>query len=133
MRRVILESPWQGNIRKHRNYARRCIRDCLARGEAPIASHLLFTQAGILNDNNAEDRSLGIRAGLAWSCVADAAVFYADYGFSLGMLHAIREHGIAETPIEIRYLFKRSRPERGRVAPVVQSTDSALGPTSEAS
>lgn len=108
MRRVILESPWSGNIRKNRNYARRAVKDCLKRGEAPIASHLLFTQPGILKDELAEERMLGINAGLAWSEVADAAVFYADYGFSFGMQCALAEHSKAGTPIEVRYLFKRS-------------------------
>lgn len=109
MRRVILESPWSGNIRKHRNYARKCISDCLKRGEAPIASHLLFTQPGILRDHHAEERKLGIDAGLAWSEVADAAVFYADYGFSFGMQCALAKHAELGTPVEVRYLFKRTR------------------------
>lgn len=114
MRRVILESPWSGNIRKHRNYARRCVRDCLKRGEAPIASHLLFTQPGVLKDDVADERALGIAAGLAWSEVADAAVFYADYGFSTGMLEALKLHAQSGTPVEVRYLFKRSGPPSGR-------------------
>lgn len=109
MRRVILESPWSGNIRKHRNYARKCIRDCLKRNEAPIASHLLFTQPGILKDHLADERKLGIDAGLAWSEVADAAVFYADYGFSFGMQCALQRHSELGTPVEVRYLFKRVR------------------------
>lgn len=109
MKRVILESPWAGNVRKHRNYARKCVRDCLKRDEAPIASHLLFTQPGILKDELAEERKLGIDAGLAWSEVADAAVFYADYGFSFGMQCALEKHSKLGTPVEVRYLFKRVR------------------------
>lgn len=109
MRLVILESPWAGNIRKHRNYARKCIRDCLQRDEAPIASHLLFTQPGILKDHLANERKLGIDAGLAWSEVAEAAVFYADYGFSFGMQCALQKHSELGTPVEVRYLFKRDR------------------------
>jgi hypothetical protein len=118
MRRVILESPWAGNIRKHRNYARRAVRDCLKRGDAPIASHLLFTQPGVLKDGVAHEREAGILAGLAWSEVADAAVFYADYGFSMGMLHALKRHAELGTPVEIRYLFKRERTARGQRAPM---------------
>lgn len=109
MRLVILESPWKDNIRRNRNYARKCVKDCLKRGEAPIASHLLFTQAGILNDNDAAERKLGIDAGLAWSEVAEAAVFYADYGFSFGMQCALKAHAELGTPVEVRYLYKRVR------------------------
>ena len=133
MRRVILESPWAGNVRKHRNYARKCIADCLKRGEAPIASHLLFTQPGILRDERADERKLGIDAGLAWSEVADAAVFYADYGFSFGMQCALKAHSERQTPIEVRYLFKRSRPTVGRGATIAEPVDSRTFDLSETS
>lgn len=116
MRRVILESPYAGDIRKNRNYARKAMRDCLGRGEAPIASHLLFTQRGILKDGVPEERTLGINAGLAWSEVCDAAVFYADYGLSTGMLEALKHHTAAGTPIEFRYLFKREGVKSARTS-----------------
>ena len=38
--------------------ARRAMLDCLKRGEAPFASHLLYTQA--LDDSDAAHRKLGI-------------------------------------------------------------------------
>ena len=71
MRRVIVESPYAGDIERNLAYARAGIRDCLKRGEAPIASHLLYTQPGILDDDDGEERQLGIEAGLAWIGVAD--------------------------------------------------------------
>ncbi|MEK7211264.1 MAG: hypothetical protein AAB731_01390 [Patescibacteria group bacterium] len=43
MQRVILESPFSGDVKRNIAYARACIRDCLRRGEAAIASHLLYT------------------------------------------------------------------------------------------
>ena len=42
MRRVILESPYAGNVEENVAYARAAVRDSLLRGEAPIASHLLY-------------------------------------------------------------------------------------------
>jgi hypothetical protein len=42
------------------------------RGEAPIASHLLYTQPGVLNDGVPAERAHGIEAGLAWLRAADA-------------------------------------------------------------
>lgn len=93
MRRVILESPYsaptESGIERNIIYARLCINDCLKRGESPIASHLLFTQPGILDDNNPAERILGIEAGLAWVNVADATVVYTDLGISDGMLLGI--------------------------------------------
>lgn len=50
MKRVILESPYAGDVERNLTYARECVRDSLSRGEAPIASHLLYTQEGILKD-----------------------------------------------------------------------------------
>lgn len=92
MRRVILESPYaaSGNrtVEFHVEYARACVRDSLGRGEAPIASHLLYTQPGILDDLNPTERQWGIDAGLAWKKVAEAQVFYIDFGFSRGMMYA---------------------------------------------
>lgn len=90
MRRVIIESPFAGDIEANVEYARACVRDSLCRGEAPIASHLLYTQPGILNDNIPMERKHGIDAGLAWRSVADATVVYIDRGISPGM-----EYGIA--------------------------------------
>ena len=56
MRLVIIESPYAGDIEKNVEYARACVRDSLSRGEAPIASHLLYTQPGILKDEIPSER-----------------------------------------------------------------------------
>ena len=80
MRKVIIESPFAGDVEANIEYARRCVRDSVLRGEAPIASHLLLTQPGILNDDIPEERQLGIDAGLAWREVADASIVYTDRG-----------------------------------------------------
>ena len=101
MKRVILESPYAGDIERNIKYARMCVRDSLMRGEAPIASHLLYTQEGILNDNIIEERQCGIDAGLAWKEVADLQVFYIDYGMSKGMKYA--EQYAAEKNIKTEY------------------------------
>jgi len=104
MRRVILESPYAGDVDRHVAYARRCVRDCLQRDEAPIASHLLFTQPNVLRDEDPQERALGIAAGLAWVPVADVMVVYYDYGISDGMKGAMDEaqkHGMV---IEVRMI-----------------------------
>lgn len=103
MRRVILESPYAGDVERNVAYARRALRDSLLRGEAPIASHLLYTQPGVLDDTIAEERALGIDAGLAWGIGADATVVYADLGISKGM-----EYGIARARREGRAVEYRS-------------------------
>lgn len=89
MKLVILESPYAGDIVANTLYARRCLHDSLHRGEAPIASHLLYTQPGVLDDDKQHERRLGIDAGLAWRRVANYSVFYTDRGWSPGMLEAL--------------------------------------------
>lgn len=102
MRLVILESPYAGDVEANVAYARRCVRDSLSRGEAPIASHLLYTQTGILDDEAPAERALGIDAGLAWRAVAHASVVYIDRGISKGMHYGIQAACDAGLPIELR-------------------------------
>jgi hypothetical protein len=87
--RVILESPFGSSdpkvVEENITYARRCIRDCLMRGETPFASHLLYTQEGVLDDNNPEERKFGIEAGFEWRESAEKTVVYTDRGISKGM------------------------------------------------
>lgn len=111
MRRVIIESPYAGNIERNIAFARACVRDSVLRGEAPIASHLLFTQPGILDDDVPEERQLGIDAGLAWRHVADATVAYTNFGISRGMEYGIAAAKAAGIPVEYRELGGFSWPE----------------------
>ncbi len=104
MRRVILESPYAGNIPLNVAYARACVRDCLLRGEAPIASHLLYTQEGILEDDIPAERALGIEAGLVWGHEARLTVVYQDLGITPGMVYGIAAAKEARRPVEYRKL-----------------------------
>lgn len=98
MKRVIIESPLAGNFapndmsleaqyarRLNKEYARKCMRDSLMRGEAPLASHLLYDQEGILNDTVSHERIMGMEAGFAWGEKADLVAVYTDRGISSGM------------------------------------------------
>jgi hypothetical protein len=104
MRRVIVESPYAGDIVKNEDYARSCMYDSLRRGEAPFASHLLYTQRGILRDEVSSEREWGIRAGLAWGEVAEATLVYTDLGISDGMKRGIQNAINAVRPVEYRSL-----------------------------
>lgn len=104
MRRVIVETPYAGDIKSNIKFARACMRDCLDRGEAPFASHLLYTQEGILDDNKPDERELGIHAGLVWGAQAEATVVYTDLGISNGMKKGIRLAKEIGRPVEHRTL-----------------------------
>jgi hypothetical protein len=103
-RLVVIESPYKGDTERNVAYARACVRDSLLRGEYPLASHLLYTQLGILRDDVAQDRALGIDAGLAWAKHADLTAAYVDFGISSGMAHGIRDAKRAGRPVEYRRL-----------------------------
>lgn len=123
MRLVIVESPFgvskdagalvpgisasdaiRDALERNIAYARAAVADCLARGESPIASHLLLTQPGILDDGLTEEREKGIEAGLAWYAVADACVVYGDLGVSSGMERGIARAKKLRVPVEARKL-----------------------------
>ena len=102
---VIIESPYAGDVEKNIKYARLCMRDSFMRGEYPFASHLLFTQDGILDDNINEERMLGINAGLEWGKNAFKTVVYTDYGISKGMQYGIDDAIKNNRQIEYRSLL----------------------------
>ena len=102
MIRVVLESPFAGDITKNIEYARKCMADCLKRGEAPFASHLLYTQDGILDDDIPHERELGIEAGFIWGEQAEKVVVYQDLGISGGMQLGIDKATARGIPVEYR-------------------------------
>ena len=104
MRLVIIESPFAGDVEKNVSYARACVRDSLLRGESPIASNLLYTQEGILDDDISTERQHGIDAGLAWRKVADASIVYQDLGITKGMEYGIKLSEESGNTVEYRSL-----------------------------
>lgn len=105
MIKVIIESPYAGDIDRNERYARACMKDCLERGEAPFASHLLYTQDGVLDDSDPIEREWGIEAGLIWGYCADLTAVYTDYGISKGMQYGIDNANKAGRLIEYRSLY----------------------------
>lgn len=101
----MVETPYHGNWWRrfqNRRFARQCLKDSLGRGEAPLASHLLYPQ--VLNDTDASERRLGIAAGLAWLAVAEASVVYVDRGVSPGMRQGIAAADRQGIAVEYRRL-----------------------------
>ena len=89
-------------------YGRACLRDCLLRGEAPFASHLIYTQEGVLDDKDRAERELGIEAGLAWGSKAEITAVYVDliddWRFFSGIVKGIQSARKASRPVEFRNL-----------------------------
>lgn len=103
MKLTIIESPYAGDVEANVAYARECLKDSLKRGEAPYASHLLYTQA--LDDTDPKQRMAGMLAGFAWGLKADLVAVYQDRGISKGMEDGIRRAEVNGTPIEYRTIL----------------------------
>ncbi len=101
---VIIESPFTGDVRENLKYVRAVMHDCIMRKEAPFASHALYTQPGVLDDDILEERILGIHAGFAWREVANKTVVYTDLGITKGMQYGIEHAKKVGRTIEYRKL-----------------------------
>ena len=83
---TILETPYAGDIDANIEFAQKCMHDMIMRGEAPYASHLLYTQPNVLDDNDPDERNAGIMAGFAFKHMEGVhTVAYMDKGMSRGM------------------------------------------------
>jgi len=120
MKIVIIESPFAGkcgdrpwmDIERNLQYVRAAMRDSLLRGEAPYASHALYTQNGVLDDKNPTERALGIAAGFVFRSVANLTAVYQDLGVTEGMKLGIEDAEKRGCPIEYRNLEGWSSQER---------------------
>lgn len=104
---TVLESPYAGDTARNIEYAQKCMHDMLVNhNEAPYASHLLYTQPNVLDDNVKHERTLGIYAGFAWKHLDGVkTVFYTDLGMSGGMQLALDYCRDNDLPYEFRRLY----------------------------
>lgn len=101
---VVIESPYAGDVDRNLRYLQACMADCFARGEAPFASHGLYTQPGVLDDSDPVQRKRGIEAGFAWAAWAARRVVYTDLGISRGMEIGIAHAEAIGQAVELRVL-----------------------------
>jgi hypothetical protein len=101
---VILESPYRGGEPKYKRYLERCIADSIARGEAPFASHKMYTDA--LDDAVPDQRELGMALGFAWRRSAVRTVVYEDYGVSAGMEEGLGDAAAIGQDVDRRLIGK---------------------------
>jgi len=116
VKRVILETPFAGDVERNLRYARECMRDCLMHhDEAPFASHLLYPQC--LDDEVGFERHLGIIAGQVWGITGDRVVAYTDLGISPGMKASLAMYEEAGLPVEYRKLpgWRRAPGDKGDI------------------
>lgn len=86
--RCIVESPFAGDIDRNIEYAAEAISFLVLGGKyAPMASHLLYTR--MLDDDDKDERMLGIDAGLNYGAKAEETIVFVDRGLSTGMKYGI--------------------------------------------
>lgn len=106
MKLVVIETPFAAPTEDLRelnaDYLKAAMLDSLDRGEAPYASHALYTQ--FLDDDIPGERRLGMEAGFAWGARADEIVVYTDLGISRGMREGIARALASGKHVEYRSL-----------------------------
>lgn len=106
MNRIIIASPYSGNIERNVAYAREALRHSLEQGEAPFAPHLLYPV--VLDDNAPKERERGMQAGFEWITTCDLVAFYIDYGWSSGMIQELKVARLYHRKIEVRGIYGRA-------------------------
>lgn len=116
---AFIETPFKGKdwneTELNHLYTKACVGDSLRRGENPYASHLFFTQRGILDDRVHSERIKGINAGknieraltLASKQLSNIYVctaVYTDRGISPGMEIGIKQAQEIQRIIDYRTL-----------------------------
>ncbi len=79
--RVVIESPYAGDVFANAAFARNVCRWAVERGYSPYASHLFFTQ--FLDDAKPDERTAGMQAGFAWGALAEEVWFCLPDGKAL--------------------------------------------------
>jgi len=103
-KRVVIESPYAGDTERNLRYARACVVNSIRIGEAPILLHLLYAQHGILNDNDPEERMLGMMIGFHWGSFGDIVAVYMDLGITKEMELGIKRAEMLNQDIEYRLI-----------------------------
>jgi len=78
-------SPYSGDTAANLTYLRQIMAAVLVEGYAPVAGHAMYTQPGVLDDNDLEQRMQGIAAGQELYRVCDVVRVYTERGISDGM------------------------------------------------
>lgn len=118
---VVIESPFQG-LDVATEYLKSCMLDSIGHGEAPFASHQLYTL--VLDDTVPHERELGMELGFAWGAKASRCAVYIDHGISEGMKEGIRRaYGVLT--IDVRSIWREvTLAEKNEVLEIAKSSGS---------
>lgn len=95
-RKIYVASKYAGDVEKNTAFAVNCCRRVIDDGCMPIARHLLYPQ--MLDDNNPDEREMGLMFGLALLAVCDEVWVFGEVSA-----------GVAREVAEAKRLKKRIR------------------------
>ena len=95
-RKIYVASKYAGDVERNTAFAVNCCRRVIDDGCMPIASHLLYPQ--MLDDNNPDEREMGLMFGLALLAVCDEVWVFGEVSA-----------GVAREVAEAKRLKKRIR------------------------
>ena len=95
-RKIYVASKYAGDVEKNTAFAVNCCRRVIDEGCMPIDSHLLYPQ--MLDDNNPDEREMGLMFGLALLAVCDEVWVFGEVSA-----------GVAREVAEAKKLKKRIR------------------------
>ncbi|MCK5150152.1 hypothetical protein KAJ87_04475 [Candidatus Pacearchaeota archaeon] len=100
-RLVIIESCFNRDFKEHIEYAEKCVKDSLNRGESPFHPHLFYSS--VLGP---EKRQLRTEAGRELEKYSKILAIYTDLDYSGNMFEAIERAKKQGRSIEYRSLNK---------------------------
>ena len=86
-RKIYVASKYAGDVERNTAFAVNCCRRVIDEGCMPIASHLLYPQ--MLDDNNPDEREMGLMFGLALLAVCDEVWVFGEV--SAGVAREVAE------------------------------------------
>ncbi len=107
MKTAYICSPYSGDIKRNKEYARELTLQAIKDGYAPITPHLYITEC--LNDNEPTQRDLGLSIAVNLLKKCDAIYIGRKYGVSTGMKTEI----IVAKLLELEEIYVESRPNNG--------------------
>ena len=96
MKLIYVASPYAGDTEKNIEYAKQACRYVLNEGNAFFCPHLLYPQ--ILDDNNPEERRLGINIGKEFLSKCDELWVFGEH-ISQGMFEEIEFAKVKGIPV----------------------------------
>lgn len=104
MKIAYICSPYTGEVKRNKEYARELTLQAVKDGYAPITPHLYITEC--LNDNEPTQRDLGLSIAVNLLKKCDAIYIGRKYGISMGMKTAYDSNAYEKAKKELKEILE---------------------------